>query len=145
MNRIKAFMNDFPTLGGSAVTALALLFLTGVNVNVLLARQKPMPDGYDGWFWLLGALGTGSFAAMIGKRLTDRDYAAAKNPPPVTAEAGATVTVTATHPVAAATVSPDPKNLVRVEQPSAATARDITRRQTEAVEKMPTAPAGADF
>jgi hypothetical protein len=113
MNRFKAFCTDFPTLGGSAVIALFLLLLTGVNVNVLMARSKPFPEGYDGWFLLLGALATGTFAAMIGKRLSDFRWKAAgatttttTTDLPVPDAATTATTTTTTAPASAVPIAP---------------------------------------
>lgn len=93
MNWFKRFAQDFPTLGGSVVVALFHIFVIGLFIDARLVMGKDMPDGYGEWFLFLGALATGTFAAMIGKRLSDFRYKAAGTSP-VTVEAPSNVTVT---------------------------------------------------
>lgn len=93
MTRFKEFCKDFPTQGGIVVIALLLIFFTGVAVIGRLGAGQPFPTGYEPWLLFLGALATGTFAGMIGKRLSDFRYKQAGTSP-VTVESPSTITVT---------------------------------------------------
>lgn len=88
----KTFAQDYPTLGATAVIGGFHIFVTGVIIEARLFLGKEMPDGYDFWLLFLGALATGTFAAMVGKRLSDFRYKQAGTSP-VTVEAPSNVTV----------------------------------------------------
>lgn len=96
MKRLKEWLQDFPHQGGLTVVALYLILTTGTIVQVRLAFGKPFPDGYDTYLIFLAGIAGVTTVGMIGKRLTDYDYAKATNPAPaspVTVEAPATVQV----------------------------------------------------
>jgi hypothetical protein len=93
MTGFKEFCKDFPTQGGIAVVSLILIFFTGVAVIGRLGAGQPFPDGYEPWLVFLGALATGTFAGMIGKRLSDFRYKQAGTSP-VSVGGPSTVTVT---------------------------------------------------
>jgi hypothetical protein len=74
VNRLKAFLSDFPNQNGGVVTALFLILTTGIIVAVRLALGLPFPDGYETWLIFLGSLAGITTAGMIGKRATDIEY-----------------------------------------------------------------------
>lgn len=83
LDEFKEFCKDFPTQGGSAVVALALITLTGVIVAFRLAAGAEFPDGYDAWLIFLGTLAGVATGGMIGKRATDfRHKNGGAEPPP---------------------------------------------------------------
>jgi hypothetical protein len=99
MTGLKGWLADFPGQNGGVVTALVLIFGTGVNVNVRFARGLPFPDGYEPFLWVLLALAGVNVVGMVGKRYTDIGYKQAGQPT-VTAEGPSTVNVTAAAPAA---------------------------------------------
>lgn len=85
-DEFKEFCKDFPTQGGSAVVALALIALTGVIVAFRLALGVDFPDGYDAWLIFLGTLAGVATGGMIGKRATDFRHKNGDKEPPPTSE-----------------------------------------------------------
>lgn len=72
MNRIKAFLDNFPTQGGTVFVALVLILSGGLAVNVRLAMGLPFPTGYEPWLVLLGALAGVTTTGMVLKRATEK-------------------------------------------------------------------------
>jgi hypothetical protein len=72
MNRLKAYLQDFPTHGATVAVALVLTLSTGIIIEVRLALGWPFPDYSDWLLFLAGLCGTTTIG-MIGKRATTKD------------------------------------------------------------------------
>lgn len=83
---IKRWLTDFPSQGANAAVAVFLIVCTGLVIIARLAIGKDFPEGYDSWLILLGSLAGVSTAGMIGKRLSNIEYKAAKRVPAVNVE-----------------------------------------------------------
>lgn len=106
---MKQWLQDFPGTAAGHVTALFLILLTGLIVDVRLALGLPLPPGYESWFVLLATLAGVATAGMVGKRLSDVAYKQAGTSP-VTVGGPSTVTVEATPAPAPASPSPEDKD-----------------------------------
>lgn len=120
---MKTWLQDFPGQNATTLTALVLIFITGLTVIVRLILGRQFPDGYDTWIWFLAALAGVNVAGMVGKRATDIEYRKAGTSPVSVDTANVSATVTAQQPAAAPTPPPEPRAAVpsRISIPTHAT------------------------
>ncbi len=99
---VKTYLGDFPSQNAATGLSLILIFETGLVVLIRLSLGLIFPDGYDTWIYALVGLAGVNVAGLVGKRLTDTGYVAAKaagKGPSVNVEGDATVNATAEHAI----------------------------------------------
>lgn len=106
MTSLNESLTGFPTHQASVATALVAILLTAVVVCVKIFVGEAFPDGYEGWFILIGSLAGINVAGLGVKRFSDRGREAIKQGASIQDVAAAEqIQSTGTYPVPVPTVT----------------------------------------
>jgi len=150
------WVETYPTTNGRIIVAIRLAVAYVIQGFLLIDVRAFRTFELPGWaidiYYALGVFIAAMAAFSLGQFWVKRGTADEKLIKATSdAKAAEIAAATGTYPATAATVISQPsapalRDAIRVEGPSAVTARDIARRQSQAVEQLPSpAPPGADF